>query len=303
MNDPFSSDGAGFTEGTNPNRSLREQVWSPLQNTALWFAWWLHDAIGADDLLDALREVQGVEHQVIRDGQSYVGAVELLRQLRQATDGAPIGVEERPLVTLLLAGDGQAPALPADGLAYEAVRASGAGILLPSEDAFSAHVLVPRFVDGSMVQWRWFEIGTAVGDEPRRWLASQATEAFSPGEADEMLREAMENSARLIYNSGYSVGQTRGSSQGFSVDKMRLKIGALTDAFGLPGLPPGVATRSARLMARADTVSAIIDVARGAGVGASGPGYELDPHLFPLLRAVRAARITAVDYAQRELVR
>ncbi|MGJ4136225.1 hypothetical protein ACN4D5_04465 [Corynebacterium macclintockiae] len=57
-------------------------------------------------------------------------------------------------------------------------------------------------------------------------------------------------------------------------------------------------SRAAKLMARADQVAAIVEVTRRSEVGAS-----LDPHLMPMLRAVRTARMVAVDYAQRELLR
>lgn len=78
----------------------------------------------------------------------------------------------------------------------------------------------------------------------------------------------------------------------------RLAVGTLSDAFGLPGLPVGVPNRAAQLMARADAVAAIIAVTQSSEVGAG-----LDAELFPLLRAVRQARMVAVDYAMRELVR
>ena len=66
----------------------------------------------------------------------------------------------------------------------------------------------------------------------------------------------------------------------------------------LPGLPPGVSLRASRLLARADYVSAIVETAR-----TSDAGRSFDPMLLPLLRTIRAARMTAVDYAFRELVR
>ena len=51
-------------------------------------------------------------------------------------------------------------------------------------------------------------------------------------------------------------------------------------------------------MARADTVAAIVEVTKSSHVGAS-----VDPHVLPLMRAVRTARMVAIDYAMRELVR
>ncbi|KAB3523685.1 hypothetical protein GC425_00510 [Corynebacterium sp. zg254] len=303
----------------SPN-TLYRQLWSPVQNTALWLGWWLHDVIGADYVIDAFHAVQGSRHRVVFADEvvaiapeivpeaPVAGLVGLMAKAREVTEGAPMGLEDRPLVSLLLAGPGDVPLLPAGTGAADHVMRVGSGIVLSDAQPARCHVLVPDVgvVSGESprqdhapglvsgggfegfpeeVLWTWYVVDQPVPPLP----------VYSPGEADEMLRHAVENSTRMVESSGHSPGLVsfRGGAQG-----VRLAVGSLADAFGLPGVPPGVPTRSQRLMARADTVAAIIDLStRSAG------GADLDPHLLPMMKAVRVARMVAVDYALRELVR
>ncbi|MEL4154815.1 hypothetical protein [Corynebacterium bovis] len=280
-----------------PVLSLREQLWSPVQNTAVWLGWWVHGALSADELIDAFHEVQGPAHSVVVDGPSgdpFDGAVgtgpsgiaELLRGIRLVTDDAPVGHEERPLIGLALAGPGDVPPLPAGTRGAAAVTRAGAGITVADADPDVVHVVVPTLVDGSLVQWTWYRCEGRV----------PPLTVFSPGEADELLREATVRAAHLVEAGGPAgVPGAAGSVAGGDV---RLKVGTLTDFFSLPGLPVGVPHRAAQLMARADRVAAIVEVARASELGAAR-----DPQLLPLSRAVRTARMTAVDYAVRELLR
>lgn len=271
-----------------PGVPLREQLWSPVQNTALWLGWWLHDVIAADDVIDAFHAVQGPRHEVIFAASAadvapprpVTSLVELMRLARAVTEGAGLTVEDRPLVSLALAGPGDVPPLPA-GPAAAHVQQVGCGIVLSDALPSRSHVLVPELSAGTVL-WTWHVTEGAIPPLP----------FYSPGEADEMLRNAVDNSRALVAGSGHVAGDGR------RVDSMRLAVGTLADAFGLPGLPAGVATRAQRLLARADTVSAIIEVTRTTAVGA-----QLDAHLLPMLRAVRLARMVAVDFALRELLR
>lgn len=276
---------------------LRDQLWSPVQNTSLWLGWWVHQVISTDLLVDAFRAVQGPLH--IFDATSAVNrgvASEeemngpegnlggFLRCVRRVTDDAPIELHERPLVGLALAGPGDVPPLPAGSEAAEHVRRVGAGITIADEDPEVTHVVVAEWGHSGRhekpaVRWCWH-----VAHGPAPVLAT-----YSPGEADQMMRSAAEDASRLIEQSGHVPA---------AHPDARLAVGSLADAFGLPGLPPGIAPRAAQLMARADYVAAIVDTARQ-----SSPGSSLDPYLFPLLRAMRTARMTAVDYALRELLR
>lgn len=290
--------GANLGQMSFPEPSLvRDQLWSPAQNSALWLGWWVHQVISTDLLVDAFRAVQGPLHLLDANSAIHAGVAsteelnrcagtlgDLFRLVRRVTDDVPTSVDSRPLVGLVLAGAGDPPALPAGTAAAQAVQAVGAGIVLADTDPLTTHVLVPELQHSAeheqpAVMWRWF---TAAGPVVYPQL-------FSPGEADQQLREAMETAGRLIEQSGHI--RVQGSD-------VRAEVGTLADSFGLPGLPPGISLRAARLLARADYVSAIVEKAR-----ASDAGLALDPLLLPMLRSIRAARMTAVDYALRELLR
>lgn len=275
----------GIVTIPDSSTTVRDQLWSPVQNTSVWLAWWVHNVISTDELLDAFRAVQGAVH-LFDDATSATprGLMDVLKRVREVSDRAPVGVEERPLVSLVLAGAGDVPPLPAPSEAARAVNAAGAGIVLADEDPELTHVLVPEVVfspfhEEEAVLWRWHEATGPVPPLP----------TFGPGEADEYLRGEMDAAARAIESSVHV--RTPHTNA-------RLAVGSLSDAFGLPGLPAGMARRAAQLMARADYAAAIIDLARR-----SSPGPSLDPYLLPLLRAIRRARMTAVDYAVRELLR
>ncbi len=302
---PFPSEGVppadGFSSGGDGPSSLLDQLWSPVQNTALWCAWWLHDVIHTDEVLDAFRLIQGSHHMVeLADsarGRVEVGVdmglLSLLRLARSVTNGWDARVDGEPLVGLLLAGAGELPRIGAGSVAARDVMEVGSALMFP--DAASAavtgtpsvvHVVVPHFV-GEVIRWTWHVV-----DGPVRPLA-----VFSPGEADAMLREAVEHSATLIQ--AVKVEGGVGSLEALrGVEDPALAVGMLSDVFGLPGLPPGVAVRAEQLMARADYVAAIVQVVRESAVGAL-----LDAQLLPMLRAIRLARMVAVDVAQRELLR
>lgn len=147
---------------------IRAEVWSPLQNTAVWLGAWLHGLEATDHLIDALHDL-GSE-----------GLVEVLGDIRRcALLDAP-----SPAIRLILSGPGEAPALPAGGEAA-AAAASISGALVLAE----THVLVPDR-EGN---WRWF-----VEEEP---LPTPTWS--SPGEADELLTRATNEAARIITSSGY----------------------------------------------------------------------------------------------------
>lgn len=270
--------------------SLREQLWSPVQNSTLWLGWWLHGLLSADDVIDAFTEVQGPAHTLVVDavagdpfdgeyGRRPTSLVDLLRAVRTATTDAPVSVSTRPLVGLVLAGPGDVPALPAGSRGAAAVATAGAGITVADADPRVLHVLVPQLVDRSLVQWTWYR---TEGPVP-------APAVHSPGDADRLLSAAVDQAAQLIEASGALPTRHRAP---------RLAVGTLSDFFGLPGLPAGVSPRAAKLMARADVVASIIEVTRCSPAGAS-----LDPQILPLSRAVRTARMTAMDHPMRELLR
>lgn len=275
---------------TLPSKAtLKEQLWSPVQNTSLWLAWWAYDVISTDEVISAFHEVQGPLHHFDAAQSNGAGLVEILRHIRLALEGAPVGRGERPLVSFSAAGPGDAPLMPAGSAAAEAVLRAGAGIVVADADPDVTHVLVPEsdmseYHESPAVRWDWHTV-----EGPCVPLA-----VYSPGEADKLLRHATGNAAELI-----EASKSTSNFGGARARSPRLAVGSLADAYGLPGLPPGVAPRAEQLMARADMVAAIVKTARGH----STVGAHLDPHLLPLLRAVRLARMTAVDYAVRELQR
>lgn len=272
---------------------IREQLWSPVQNTSLWLGWWLHGLLPTDQVIDAFQDVQGPAHTLVVDemsgdpfGGRFTGRrttlVDLLLAAREVTKESPVSLADRPLAGLALAGPGDPPALPAGTRGAAAVASTGAGITVADAESDVVHVIVPTLRDASLVEWVWYRC-----EGP-----SAPAEFFSPGEAETRLREATSAAAALIEeasDAGLSPTPHAGP---------RLAVGTLSDYFGLPGLPEGVSPRAVKLMARADVVSSIIEVTRSSAAGAS-----LDPALLPLSRAVRTARITAVDHAMRELVR
>lgn len=281
---------AGDLTGTTRSTPLREQLWSPVQNTTVWLGWWLHGLVSADEVIDSFQDVQGPAHNLQVDPGSPdpfdgefadrpTSLVDLLYAVRGVTRGLPVSVSARPLVSLALAGPGDPPALPAGTRGAAAVTETGAGIVVADADPLVTHVVVPRVVDTSLVQWTWYR---CEGPVPAG--------AFSgPGDADTVLREATDAAAAHVESEASPRMRHAGP---------RLAVGSLSDYFGLPGLPVGVSPRAVKLMARADVVASIIDVTRSADHGAC-----LDPHLLPLASAVRTARITAVDHAMRELLR
>lgn len=250
---------------------LGAQLWSPVQNTSLWLAWWLHGIISADEVIDAFHATQGKHHRLEPDGG---GLVELLAQVRAVTNDAPIGLDERPLIQLMLSGPGDAALLP--------VGVEGASLIVADRDPLVSHVLSPEVIDAHLVSWSWHQVEGPTPPLP----------VYSPGEADQLLREAADKATAMVR----AVGHVPMGAAAFQ--RAELAVGALDDAFGLPGMPPGMPNRAAKLMARADHVAAIVEVTKRSAVGAS-----LDPHIMPMLRAVRTARMVAVDCAQRELLR
>lgn len=202
---------------------IRAEVWSPLQNTAVWLGAWLHGREATDNLIDALTDLGGE------------GLVGVLRDVRRVAGAAVDGQE--PVLRLVLSGPGEAPALPAGGAAAEAASTGGPGaIVLRDADPLTSHILVPD----AGGDWRWF-----VEDRPLpapAWL--------SPGEADQLLTQATNEAARLVQASGYRTD---------ALSSPRLTVGTLADFYDTPGLPSGVPGRAAKLFARADRVAAIVE--------------------------------------------
>lgn len=264
---------------------IRHYMYSPVQNLAVWVAAWLAEVEPTDSLLGAFRDIGG-NHEVVGGGE----LTDLLRMMRvygaahrstslEASVEAPSAWSELPVVSLLMAGPGQAPVTPAipEGTAIARSLVQGDLGGLAVHGAGQSLYLVPAEKDGAMV-WSVFETdGLPRGAAP-----------LLPGDADHALAEATRDAAQKINAAGYRF------PDGTRIDP-RLTVGTLTDYYDVPGIPETTPVRSTQLFARADRVSAIIETLLDR-VG----DHSLDPYLLPLWAHIRNARIAGVDYAARE---
>lgn len=239
----------------------RAQVYSPLQNTAVWLAAWLYGVESTDDTIDALTDLGG-SHSYGGQGLS-----QLLADVRaEAALESP-----EPVIRLVLWGPGQAPGLRAGTPVMQALTPAGA--IVVRGQGLRSHILVPSYgpdTGESGVAWRWFEDDERL-PEPE-WL--------SPGEADALLSKATNDAATLIEATG-------GTRAGLA--NPRLTVGSLADFYDTPGLPAGVTPRAAKLFARADRVAATIET-----VTDRLNDHMFDPQLFALWRHIRSARMAGV---------
>lgn len=238
----------------------RAQVYSPLQNTAVWLAAWLYGVESTDDTLDALRDL---------GGRHTFGDAPVAQMLIDVRSAANLAGEE-PVIRLVLWGPGQAARLGAGTPAMDALSQAGA-LVVRGRDGVS-HILVPDY-GADEVTWRWFEDPNPL-PQPE-WL--------TPGEADTLLSQAADQAATLIEAAG-------GTSK--DLPNPRLAVGTLADFYDTPGLPAGVTPRAAKLFARADRVAAIVET-----VTDRLDDHSFDPHLFALWRHVRSARMAGVSDA------
>lgn len=235
----------------------RPEVYSPLQNTAVWLAAWLYGVESTDDTLDALRDLGGRHTYGTRPMAHLLGDVRSAAALES----------EESVIRLVLWGPGQAPRLRADSPAAAALTQAGALVVRGAGGV--SHILVPSY-SGGEVSWRWFEDSERL-PEPE-WL--------SPGEADQLLARATDEAATLIEAAG---------GARHNLPNPRLTVGTLADFYDTPGLPAGVTPRAAKLFARADRVAAIVET-----VSDKLDDHSFDPHLFALWRHVRSARMAGV---------
>ena len=272
------------------DRVAVDQVWTPVQHTALWLGAWVTGQVSYDHLLDALDAVGGPHSAELVDAtvpavvdvDAPLGRAELLRLVRAVTDGGAWGRDAEPPVRLVLSGPGEAPMLPAGTELYDAASRAGAAIVLADATPGWRHVLVPeRLPGGGGVRWLWFTVEGHL-PEPAH---------LSPGEADLMLADATRRAAAGI------AASSPGARPGAGAPDPRLMVGMLTDHFDLAELPDELPRRAGGLLARADRLAAILTVGRG---DAPGAGAAHDPHLIPLWRDIRAARVAAVDHAVGE---
>lgn len=255
---------------------IRANVYSPLQNTAVWLGAWLHDLAATEDVIDAFVDLGGPH--TFRGG----GLLDLLRTVRECVGELVDAPFSGPLLSLRLGGPGDPPALPAGSAAARRAAEVGEGALVVrGVDKLLSHALIPvRGPDAT--DWEWIEVA---GPLP-------AGAEVSPGDADRMLGAATDAAARIIEASGYAALAPD------SLKNPRLRVGVLSDFYETPGLPAAVPARSAKLFARADRVAAIVETVQST-IG----DHSLDPQLIPLWRNIRTARMAGVSYALAEFAR
>ncbi|HHU66575.1 hypothetical protein [Corynebacterium sp.] len=202
---------------------IRAEVWSPLQNTAVWLGAWLHGLEATDNVIDALGDL---------------GADALTDVLGDIRRSVRLDSGE-PALRLVLSGPGEAPALPAGSAAASAAGA----LVLADPDPLTHHILVPEEAGN----WEWF---VEEGPLPApAWL--------SPGEADQLLTEATNEAARLVLASGYTTDAL--VSPRLTVGT----LADFYDTPGLPAAVPGRAAklfaRADRVAAIIETVTRRMD--------------------------------------------
>ena len=254
--------------------NMRAEVWSPVQNVAVWLGAWLWGHESTDDFLDAITELGG--EQFGPEGSPFVTLLAHLR--RESADIIARG-EREPLVRLILSGPGEAPALPAGSESARAAAENSAGAIVVRTNDRDRHlILIPSYADGATI---WTLIEETDPLPAPAWL--------SPGDADALLSQATTESAMLIEATGY---------RNDALPNPRLTVGPLSDFYDTPGLPSSVPARAAKLFARADRVAAIIET-----VTDRIQDHSLDPQLLRLWRHIRQARMAGVAYALSDFAR
>lgn len=255
---------------------IRANVYSPLQNTAIWLGAWVYDLVPIEDVIDAFVDLGGPH--TFEGG----GLLDLLRCVRSTLQPLIDEPFTGPVMSLILSGPGDAPLLPAGSAAAVRAASSGEGaVVVRTVDKLRSFALIPeRRADST--NWEWLAV--------EGHLPAGAT--VSPGEADQMLSRATHEAANIIEGSGYS------SLAPTSLQNPRLTVGSLSDFYDTPGLPHVVPERTAKLFARTDRVAAIVETVQST-IG----DHSLDPQLISLWRYLRTARMSGVDYALAEFAR
>ncbi|MFC6316531.1 hypothetical protein [Corynebacterium gerontici] len=190
----------------------------------------------------------------------------MARFFRNLTKPAPAF----PWCTVLLAGPGQPLAADVPGHEAMVLRATAHG---------EANVLVPHtLVDGGTL-WQ----------HHRLELAPHLQHFLMPGEADSHLRAAVDRAALLIEQQQLRLD---------GAPAARLAVGTLRDYFDSPGLPADIPARALKLIARADSASAVLE----AMLSVLGE-HSMDPELLSLSNPIRQARMSAVAFSAIELAR
>lgn len=250
--------------------NIRTHVYSPLQNTALWIAAWLYGYESYDHTEQALNDLEGPHR--LRDGE--IGFFELAQALRTITKPTRQAFSGEPLLRIVLDGPGTPVGLPAHHEATAHAQRAGGAIVISAGLSAEIHILVPQWKENrDFTVWESFIVSDPL----------PAASYLAPGDADLSLAQATRTAATLIQASG--IGNAELASP-------RLTVGMLNDFYETPGLPDSIAPRAAKLIARADKVTAIME----AVIDTLGD-HSFDQQLLSLSKHIREARMAAVSYA------
>lgn len=248
----------------------------------VWTSAWLHGAVAADDVLDALVPWAGL-HEVVAADERTAQALDLPEPTAVPVSPAML------LATLRRSGAKSARLLlpvpgdvrgagPAPGVfATEALRA-GQALLLPEAEL---GVVPVRIADGIL---RWMV---------HRISAGRGPDYVGLAEAEHALRGAVREAAATL--SALDIARHR--------PEVRKEIADTLASRPQLMWPDGTPGRVLRVLEQADEVAAILAAAAG-DTGAAVSASELAARaaaLRPLAAAVRSARLAAVAEAVRAL--
>lgn len=224
------------------------QIYSPVQNMAIWIGAWLYGHESYDDLDEVLYYLgASVDFDVLKIIRSHV---------------QPLLHEEDPVIRLILSGPGHPPALPQGPAAHMAME-SGAILFrgLRPETGKQSYLVLG-------LQGELFDVGDEV----------PSSAYITSGHAERMLTQAVSQAIEFI-------------DESVDMPHARMRIGYLSDHYETPGLPAYIPERPAKLLARTDRITAILEASE----------YKVSQSvLIGLWRYIRQARMSAVENIMSE---
>lgn len=252
----------------------------PSATLIVWTSAWLHGAVAADDVLDALQCWAEV-HRVSAHDAEVAAALDLPGMDEPPTSLALLLAALRKVgVTggdVVLPAPGDVRGLGGKGPFGDAALNAGQAVVFDG----ASLGLVPRQSDRGQLHWIVFDMPNAA-----------SSERIPLAEAEHELAGAMRASATALME--LNVARHR--------PNVRDEIDAVMNAGPRLPWPPGMPPRTLRVLQRAAEVDAILQVANGDPMGgalsASAAAARIQA-LRPLFDAVRFARCAAVNEAVR----
>jgi hypothetical protein len=248
----------------------------------VWTSAWLHGAVAADDVLDALLPWAEL-HEVVGADEGTAALLDLPGPTESASSPAMLLAALRrngaTTARLMLPVPGDLRGLGSSRGAFsaDALRA-GQAVLLPDAELG----VVPAHVAEGIMRWTVHRVG-----------AGRGVEQVSLAEAEHSLRGAVREAAATL--SALDIARHR--------PEVRKEIAETLAQRPRPPWPAGTPGRVLRVLEQADEVAAILTAAagdQGAAVSATEQAARAAA-LRPLAAAVRSARLAAVAEAVRTL--